>query len=1405
MSLLVDEFGGKSIVPVYCGNSVCGTAFFVSQNKLLTAAHVIGEYIEDISLVVAVLVEGDYKRCKVIVHNPVINHPDIAMLECIDYSCPKENVLRLLATKFSPETEGIVIGYPQELGNGEDYFGVKVRNSRQMPDLKRGFDRMVVRTDSFGFNSYDGFSGAPVLNDFGMVLGIETDQLYNTLGYVSVNAFRSIIEQYLDDGVEENEDLYDTSPFGLRTCQDHIEKAYDKLKTRYNKRFHVGNKKIEWTIRGFCGYGFDDTERDLLGQLKEWIKKQAGLRKKYILSFDSIKQYLSDGNVNDDVAYDLEGLLYEKDKYKLVPNYQEELRRIRGRMFSLIYEKRSYKNDKFLCVEGTAGSGKSHFLYHEVGLISKRVHVYFFLGSDFSPIESVEQSICKIMEWDPHDVFAKLNDKMVSGNRTAIFVIDALNEGAGTHFWYNQLPVLTGQIQRHSNLKLIVSVRELSPNDVLNNVLREGWRHLKIDGFANRENAIAEFFDNYSIHTDPIPYTKIEEFQNPLFLKMFCEAYFSLTEDERTKALRLPIYKAYLRKRNYEVSDSADEDPNQNVTTKYIQWVADRSLEQFQCEDLPRQLAFKKSRKLCPCRTWSKSLLKSCLDANLLREYFIDEDGFVDFEFDKMGDYLKVYSLIKRNCNDVERLKTLLHIFDMMDYNYHHDMETTKKEHFITAFLSVWNPEESIWKRPEFVNGCLTSLLLSCQHLRNVRDDRNTLTPELIANILDHNPDFLEPELIFNNFELYSNGLMNEVHAKLKNMTMVERDLKWTTKANNLFMGAAYQDYMGRINVTMKKEAWSMMLLESWMLSSSYPYLRAYFLRKLKKLMVDYPQLTGLLIDEFHDVNDSYILSGLYAAVYGAVVGIDDSRFTKSISEQIYKYHYPQPAKAPNNIKVRHWTLKIIELGYHQDQSIGIWNKVQPPYEFEEDLFELIKDEDFEEENYFGETYGSKRISTSLFHWDFSRYVIGTNSSNVSRYFYRNGDAVKYKDIEKAIAYLIKHRFEWNEKLGEYDSDVPYQTGYENSMERIGKKYQWIGLNMVYAYLCDTCQIKINVWTSKEGFAEKNYPWYAPEKDYFDPTLSEVDEALNITHELFKVIEADSSLGIEGREWLHNDEYMPTLYLTIKDVNEEEWIPLHGYSTVNEEDGDYERERFVFYNGILVQEEQYEQLKDWASEKNFYGRWMFEHQGSIDFRWNEFPWADSYLSIADDDEEPSTEGGIEMRLAYSAQLQEDYKGMPDYMQYSSTAYMPCRDMMVTMGWHTAERGVIKDKENRVVAINRSMPDEPMRALVVRKELLDEYLKQKGYVLFWPMLGEKRYGKDISSSVIERLTGAAAYSYKEGVCVMQPFRKEPPPPPQDKNDYTEEDYPFLSEELRKKFSQMEDGDLMDILLKPADEE
>lgn len=1389
MNLNIDNYGGKGVVPMFCGSYVSGTAFFVSPTHLLTAGHVLAEYYLDKEATVAVVVEDDHKTCRVLAHQDI---PDVAILECVDYICPNEYVLPLLSSKFKEGIDLIIVGFPRELGNGVDYFGVTVKNSREKAILKGGFDRMVVRTDSFGFNSYEGYSGSPVINDFGMVVGIETDQLYYSLGYLSIAAIKELVERETCIRIEENDDLYDNTPYGLRRSYNHIrEHTADMLKTRYNDKVHVENEEVEKAIQRFCGYGFDDERIEIHDKYMAWHDKMAGVRLSYIDSNPQLVAFLQDGVITDDVMVEMEGLFYLRDSEKeLHADHRKELRTIYNKIYTWLRNMRIYKERKFMHVSGTAGCGKSHLLYREALEISDRQRVYMLLGSEFSSLEDPENTIARVMGWKSSNPLKELDDELAhEEGKTATIIIDALNEGAGTHFWMEQLPILKNKISRYNHLKMIVSLRTLSEEDKLNDILRDDWQPLRVDGFKNRKKAIGDYFEAYEIKTDETPYTKITEFTNPLFLRMFCETYYSQTQEEREKVLRLPIYNRYLEKRNYEISDGVDEDVKQHVTTKFILWVAERSLEQWQCEDMPRPQAYKRSRAVCPYRTWSKSLLKNCLDANLLREYTTSEGDFVDFEFDSMGDYLKAEQLLSHKCDDGDRFRTLVRLYDQMDKARRARFNWQKKYNFIMAFLSVWNPSAGYWEKQEFMKGKLTSLLLSSMSMRNLRDERNTLTANIIGKILQQNADYIDPELILNNMELYGQGLMDEVHKLLMAMKMAERDLKWTTKVNGLFNEGVYMDLIEDLKPTLDHEVKTLLTVEIWMLSASYPYLRAYVMRKVKNTLSEHPNQTEYVLEKFHTVDDPYILSGLYAAVYGVVVSVDKADFSRGIAEQIYSYHYGEVGRAPQDLMVRHWTLKILELANHQDSTIDAWSKAQPPYNVTEDIYAEMPEEDYEADGYFGETFGGKQITRSLFHWDFSRYIIGTNSNNQSRIFYRDGEGVSLKKIEHAIAYLIKHKFEWNDDLGKYDSDVPYQTRAENSVERIGKKYQWIGMYRVYAYLCDTCQMKTNIWTSFENFAEKNYPWYAREHDYYDPTLTEKDLALEKSHQLFDVIRSASTMEQNAKDWLQDERQMPPLYFSLKDHDGRDWIVLQAYSTIKEEKGDDKREQFVFYNGAFANKNDYEKLRAWASNTNFYGRWMPEHSGSIDYRWNEYPWADSYLHLENEDDEIFDVGGGEMKLAYEAQLQEDYKGIDEEYQFMSTAYMPCKEMMEMFGWHTAERGVIRDAKGDIVAINRDIPGDPLHALLVLRSKLDAYLEAKNKVLFWCLIGEKQLGNPPYVN-IERLTGAAAYSTVVGIDVIQPLRNEPKAPPRERVKLEKKDISSLSEELLEQMHEMD---------------
>lgn len=1379
----IDDYAGKSVVPVLCGDSVQGTGFFVSAKHIITANHVIAEHIAFPSVPIQIKVGDLYIICTCVINGV---EPDYAILECKDYECPDEYILELVGGSFRKDQRCVVIGYPIELGNGQDYYAVEIKNVRKKQDLKGGFDRLVVRTDSFGFSSYCGFSGSPVINKAGKVIGVQTDQLFNTLGYASIESFADEIETTIDITIDCDDALYDDTTYGLGTAKRHTEKQFEKSQYRFKKNLHVRMSYEEATIESFCGYGFDERAEKIYDQFCKWYTK---LPFKYLQLVSSKKhcvEYLKCGIITNDFRKEIYELLdLQKEKsYVIDRALRYELANIYNGLSDHAMLRRLFTDYQFLCLNGSAGTGKSHLLYREAIKIASKTHIYLFQGMEFKDGELPLNTMFNILNWKDENPIMELNNNLEKDNRYAIFIIDAINEGVGRSFWKETLPLLKEKILAFPRIKLLVSIRTMSDDDHLKKMFDGDWRRISLKGFTNVERAFAEYFSSYEIKDNYTQYLKIEEFRNPLFMKIFCETYRHLSDEERRKALRLPIYKKYLKQRNVDVSGIVDEDPTQNVTSKLVLWVANQSIMQYSCGNVPRQPVYKRASRISMFRPWSKSLLYGCLKTCVLKEYTSSIDGqdYIDFEYESLGDYLKAGCLSDRNMSEVDKLNLLLKYYKILDIKTTPEVLKLKIYSFLRAFLSIWNPSPSVWENKAFQKGCLTSILLSSLHYRNVKDDENTLMSAHIESILQNNPSYREPELILKNFSLYSKGLFQPIHEYLLLLKMCDRDLIWSTKVNALYDWAQYKELIDKIKPVSSIEFKTLLLIETWMLTTSYPYIRYYIMRKLQDILTKHPEHINYLIEEFHSVDDNYILIGLYSAIYGSLTSLKDTELIVSIGENLYNHHFNNQ-KSPVDIMVRHWTLKIFEYINHLVPDNTLWSQAQPPYIATVNLFDIVGDNDFDKDDYFGETIGSKRINHSLYHWDFSRYIIGTNSSSHSREFYLSEkEPVSLKFIENAIAYLIKAKYCWNDKLGEYDASVPYQTRHDNTVERIGKKYQWLALNEVYAYLCDVCKVKVNIWCNNEHFAEINYPWYVEEKGYYDPVLPAENIAQKESYNLFDVIIPESTLSFNEASFVeHGMEHTP-LYITIKDKDKEEWVVLVAHSTMEETDGETTRERFVYYNPIIVENARIDEFKEWMSKENFYGRWMPEHTGSTDFRWNEYPWADSYRALDVKDDETFYEEGHPFKSPYYAQLQESAEGYPEEHDYLSTAYMPSADMMKKMNWHTAERGIIRNSTHKIVAINRCMQGDPMKALYVKKSEIDSYLELTNSSLFYALLGENVTRVGYHHKDMVRLTGAAMYTTVNGVEIIQPLRKEPEV--ENNDTFTHEDVDKLSEFLPK---------------------
>lgn len=129
-----------------------------------------------------------------------------------------------------------------------------------------------------------------------------------------------------------------------------------------------------------------------------------------------------------------------------------------------------------------------------------------------------------------------------------------------------------------------------------------------------------------------------------------------------------------------------------------------------------------------------------------------------------------------------------------------------------------------------------------------------------------------------------------------------------------------------------------------------------------------------------------------------------------------------------------------------------------------------------------------------------------------------------------------------------------------------------------------------------------------------------------------------------------------------------------------------------------------------------------------------------------------------MMLSYEAQLQEDWEGIGKENAYHSTVYMPCEEIMNKMGLYCSEiRGVVKsESDDAVVALNTGHGN-CINGLFIHRNVLNEYLSQTGYVMFYYVVGEKFLKLGEMHAIIKDLSAAYRYDKAGEVVEIQKMR------------------------------------------------
>ena len=355
------------------------------------------------------------------------------------------------------------------------------------------------------------------------------------------------------------------------------------------------------------------------------------------------------------------------------------------------------------------------------------------------------------------------------------------------------------------------------------------------------------------------------------------------------------------------------------------------------------------------------------------------------------------------------------------------------------------------------------------------------------------------------------------------------------------------------------------------------------------------------------------------------------------------------------------------------------------------------------------------------------------------------------------------------ERFGKFDRSVR-QFGREASKaERIGKKYQWIAFHEILAYISDHYQYR-EMFHEDEVDQAYEGPWQEWLRD-IDPSC------------MLQSTPGGNNWGSHTPSW-----WAPSLYDKWDEhVNHQDWIirkddfpnmedllcithPSEGTRWINL-NGDYvwrqpcpadqepfdlnQRELWLICTGFFVRSEHADVFMGWAKDESFVGSWMPEPPGSYKIFLGEYGWAQAfkssirpYLGCANW-MKPERACPTSVRPAAWCYTRE-YTGFDCSVEDSYSLHLPGHNIVenLDLKWagHASD---YKYSDGRLAALDPTAHEDGPSALLLREELLRQYLANEDLTLCWTVVGEKRVlRKETSGEYHGRMEISGAYVYKD---------------------------------------------------------
>ncbi|MBE9223829.1 ATP-binding protein, partial [Cyanobacterium stanieri LEGE 03274] len=667
-----------------------------------------------------------------------------------------------------------------------------------------------------------------------------------------------------------------------------------------------------------------------------------------------------------------------------------------------------------LLLLGKGGIGKTHLLCDIAQNRTKsELPTVLLLGEKFNDTEPWSQIIRHLkLSCSEEEFLGGLESSAQAKQSKALILIDALNEGEGRKLWKKYLAGMLTTLSNYPWISIAVSVRTPYKDDVIPKSL-DATKLIEEThyGFIQHEDqATKTFFHYFGIKRPSIPLLN-PEFQNPLFLKLFCKGLENKGMTEVPKGFYgiKTVFDFFIDSVNEKLAQEEylDFDEKDKPVNKAINKLAEL-MAKGNKQWLEREEAKSAVNNFLPSTSYHNSLFRHLVIEGLLAEdkFYQRNDQWeegIRFTYERLSDHLIVKYLLdesqdllkkyKDNPNEINLLPIKQYIDKLVKNKYYYYQnqglieafsiqipEIIQKElieilpYFAQEYIFIESFIESlIWRKPESITEgtlkCINEYVVTTEGMENKLFNA-FLT---VSTNIDHpyNADFL--------------------HRHLKQLEMPKRDALWS-----IFLHYEYGEHKAVDSLV--DWAWSSedkshieddairlcAIALAWFLTTSNRFLRDRATKGLVSILTPKIYLLNQIIPEFLDVNDLYVLERLFAVAYGCAMRSTNYDAIEDLAKNIYNWIFKDGKPIPH-ILLRDYARGVIEIAFSNNSNLDIdINIVRPPYN--SDWLDYIPtEEDLEQyKNQSGDIEKTNsalsHISYSLSEWgDFSRYIIGTN------------------------------------------------------------------------------------------------------------------------------------------------------------------------------------------------------------------------------------------------------------------------------------------------------------------------------------------------------------------------------------------------------------------------------------------